>query len=125
MQPELKPIPTREGGFGRAGTPYASDVAAPGVVSPASFSADVSDAETAGVAGPAAGVAGGTRVGAAEVRGAVWPIDFTGVRLGGDRPRSAILMSRSSAWISLVTSSPSKNTTHGARFDFGFCACTK
>lgn len=30
MQPELKPIPTREGGHGRGGAPYASDIAAPG-----------------------------------------------------------------------------------------------
>jgi modulator of FtsH protease len=30
MQPELKPIRTNEGGFGRAGAPYATDVAAPG-----------------------------------------------------------------------------------------------
>ena len=31
MQPELKPIPTREGGYGRGGADYARDVAAPGV----------------------------------------------------------------------------------------------
>jgi modulator of FtsH protease len=30
MQPELKPIPTREGGFGSGGAHYASDIAAPG-----------------------------------------------------------------------------------------------
>jgi len=30
MQPELKPIPTREGGFGRGSVPYTSDIAAPG-----------------------------------------------------------------------------------------------
>jgi len=30
MQPELKPIPTREGGFGRGSAPYTSDIAAPG-----------------------------------------------------------------------------------------------
>jgi len=30
MQPELKPIPTREGGYGRGGADYARDVAAPG-----------------------------------------------------------------------------------------------
>jgi len=30
MQPELKPIPTRDGGYGRGSAPYASDIAAPG-----------------------------------------------------------------------------------------------
>jgi modulator of FtsH protease len=30
MQPELKPIPTREGGYGRGSADYAQDVAAPG-----------------------------------------------------------------------------------------------
>jgi modulator of FtsH protease len=30
MQPELKPIPTNEGGYGRGGAPYTTDVAAPG-----------------------------------------------------------------------------------------------
>ena len=30
MQPELKPIPTRDGGLGRGSAPYTSDIAAPG-----------------------------------------------------------------------------------------------
>ena len=30
MQPELQPIPTRTGGYGRGGADYAQDVAAPG-----------------------------------------------------------------------------------------------
>jgi FtsH-binding integral membrane protein len=30
MQPELKPVRTNEGGFGRSGAPYAAEIAAPG-----------------------------------------------------------------------------------------------